>query len=116
MRAFELFSAKDSSHAVALLAQHSVSAKVKVVAGGTDLMADLKFSAHSPNMLVDISRAHDLKHITLTGDGLRIGALVTHTEIMRSPVIRELFPALSTRRTPSARCRRATSAPSAAIW
>ena len=27
-------------------------------------------------------------------DGLAIGALVTHTEIMRSPVIRELFPAL----------------------
>jgi len=94
MRPFELFAAKDSSHAVALLAEHSVNAKVKVVAGGTDLMADLKFSAHSPNILVDISRAHDLKHITLSGDGLRIGALVTHTEIMRSPIIRDLLPAL----------------------
>jgi carbon-monoxide dehydrogenase medium subunit len=64
------------------------------VAGGTDLLADLKFSPHSPNVIVDISRAKDLKNITLTEDGLSIGALVTHSEIMRSPIIREMFPAL----------------------
>jgi CO/xanthine dehydrogenase FAD-binding subunit len=94
MRAFEVFAAKDSSHAVALLAQHAASAKVKVLAGGTDLLADLKFSAHSPDVIVDISRAEDLKHIALTEEGLSIGALVTHSQIMRSPVIREMFPAL----------------------
>src|SRR5271154_1044301 len=94
MRPFELFAAKDSTHAVALLAEHSLTAKVKVLAGGTDLMADLKFSAHSPNVLVDISRAQDLKNILLSEDGLRIGALVTHSEIMRSAVIRDLLPAL----------------------
>jgi CO/xanthine dehydrogenase FAD-binding subunit len=94
MRAFELYSAKDSRDAVALLAQHSAVSKVRVIAGGTDLLADLKFSPHSPNVVVDISRAEDLKSITVTNDGLRIGALVTHTQIMKSPVIRDLFPAL----------------------
>jgi carbon-monoxide dehydrogenase medium subunit len=94
MRAFELFSAKDSRDAVALLAKHSISSKVKVIAGGTDLLADLKFSAHSPNVVVDISRAEDLKSILVTDDGLRIGALVTHSQIMRSLVIQEMFPAL----------------------
>ena len=94
MRPFELFSAKDSRDAVALLAKHSVSCKVKVIAGGTDLLADLKFSPHSPNVVVDISRAEDLKSITLTEEELSIGALVTHSEIMRSPIIREMFPAL----------------------
>src|SRR5579862_4026973 len=94
MRPFELFSAKDSRDAVALLAKHSVSCKVKVIAGGTDLLADLKFSPHSPNVVVDISRAKDLKSITLTEEELSIGALVTHSEIMRSPIIREMFPAL----------------------
>ena len=34
MRAFEVFSAKDSQHAVALLAQHAATSKVKVLAGG----------------------------------------------------------------------------------
>ena len=94
MRAFELFSAKDSRDAVALLAKHSVSSKVRVIAGGTDLLAELKFSPQSPNVVVDISRAEDLKSITLTDDGLSIGAVVTHSQIMQSPIIREMFPAL----------------------
>ena len=94
MRAFELVTAKDSRHAVALLAELSASAKVRVIAGGTDLMADLHFSSHVPDVIVDISRAEDLKNIAMTGEGLSIGALVTHTQIMRSPLIRDMFPAL----------------------
>src|SRR6201997_1864857 len=94
MKSFEFFAAKDSNHAVTLLAQHAVNAKVKIIAGGTDLLADLKFTAHGPDVVIDISRAEDLKNITVTEQGLVIGALVTHTQIMRSPLIRQLFPAL----------------------
>jgi CO/xanthine dehydrogenase FAD-binding subunit len=94
MRAFDFYAAKDSSEAVALLAQHGPA--VKVLAGGTDLLADLKFAAasHAPKVVVDISRADDLRGIETTEQGLRIGSLVTHTEIMGSSVIRDLFPAL----------------------
>ena len=96
MRHFELVTAKDSNHAVMLLAQHSPTAKVRIVAGGTDMMADLKFApaSHCPDLVVDISRADDLKNIVVTDKGLSIGALVTHTQIMRSPLIRDMFPAL----------------------
>src|SRR5688572_32785729 len=92
MRAFEVFSAKDSQHAVALLAQHAATSKVKVLAGGTDLLADLKFapSSHAPAVVVDISRVDDFRGIKQTKEGLSIGALVTHTEIMQSPVIRDM--------------------------
>jgi len=94
MRPFEFYAAKNSSDAVALLAQHGPS--VKVIAGGTDLLADLKFApaSHHPKVVVDISRVDELRGIEVTGAGLRIGSLVTHTEIMRSPVISDLFPAL----------------------
>jgi CO/xanthine dehydrogenase FAD-binding subunit len=96
MRHFELFTAKDSNHAVMLLAQHAAKSKVRIVAGGTDMMADLKFApvSHCPDVVVDISRLDDLKNITMTDKGLSIGALVTHTQIMRSPLIRDNFPAL----------------------
>lgn len=96
MKAFDFVAARDSRHAVALLAERAPTAKVKVLAGGTDLLADLKFAplSHAPDVVIDISRADELKHITMTDDGLQIGALVTHTEIMRSPIIRDLFPAL----------------------
>ena len=92
MKAFGYVSARDIGDAVALLGEHGAAAKI--LAGGTDLLADLKFSADGPGMIVDISRVDELKGIAIVDDGLRIGALVTHTDIMRSPVIRDLFPAL----------------------
>jgi CO/xanthine dehydrogenase FAD-binding subunit len=92
MRAFELVTARDSRHALALLAEHGPS--VKILAGGTDLLVDLKSAPHVPQVIVDISRATDLKSIAVTDAGLSIGALVTHTEIMRSVLIQEMFPAL----------------------
>jgi carbon-monoxide dehydrogenase medium subunit len=96
MRAFDVVTARDARHAVSLLAEHTPTAKVKVLAGGTDLLADLKFasSSHAPQVVVDISRADELRRIAITAEGLSLGALVTHTEIMRSPVIRDMFPAL----------------------
>ena len=91
MRAFEYFTATDSKHAVALLAEH---APARVLAGGTDLLADLKASTHALKTVVDISRATDMRKIEVNARGLCIGALVTHSEIMASKVIREMFPAL----------------------
>lgn len=93
MRAFEYVAARDAGQAVALLAEHGASAKI--LAGGTDLLVELKSASHAPRMIVDISRATDLKNIALTDEGLSIGALVTHTEIMDSQLIRETFPALA---------------------
>jgi CO/xanthine dehydrogenase FAD-binding subunit len=92
MKAFEVVSAKNSAQAVALLAEHGADARV--LAGGTDLLVDLKSAPRVPRVVVDISRAEDLKRIELTEQGLAIGALVTHDRIMRSPLIREMFPAL----------------------
>jgi carbon-monoxide dehydrogenase medium subunit len=93
MRAFELYTATDARHAVALLAEHAGS--VKVLAGGTDLLVELKSAAHVPRAVVDISRAADLKEIAITPRGLAIGALATHSDILRSALVRELCPALA---------------------
>jgi carbon-monoxide dehydrogenase medium subunit len=93
LRPFKLVAARDAREAVALLAQHGPS--VKVLAGGTDLLVDLKSGASAPEVVLDISRAEDLRGIAIGDRGLRIGALVTHTEIARSPLVRELCPALA---------------------
>lgn len=92
MQAFEFLRADSAGHAVELLVAHGPA--VKALAGGTDLMADFKSDTHGIAAVVDISRADDLKGIALTDEGLRIGALATHSEIMASPLIRDLFPAL----------------------
>lgn len=92
MRAFKIVEARDANHAVALLAEYSGS--IKVLAGGTDILVDFKHAPHSPEVVLDITRAEDMKGISMTDAGLRIGALATHTDIMRSPLIRESLPAL----------------------
>ena len=92
MKAFDVVVAKDAQQALALLAMHGAHAKL--LAGGTDLLVDLKSAAHVPDVVVDISRAVDLGGIELTDQGLRIGALATHSAVMDSPLVREHFPAL----------------------
>ena len=93
MRAFEVVTARDAGQAVALLAERGSSARI--LAGGTDLLAEFKFASRVPDLVIDISRAADMKGIAVTSEGLHIGALVTHTEIMRSQPIREMCPALA---------------------
>ena len=92
MKAFGYVAAASAEHAVALLAEHGRFARI--LAGGTDLIVDLKSASDMPGLLIDISRAEDLRSIAVAEDGLHIGALVTHSEIMRSPLIRDMFPAL----------------------
>ena len=91
MQAFKYFIATDARHAVALLAQH---APARLLAGGTDLLPELKASLHTSKTVIDISRVSDMHKIELSERGLSIGALVTHSEIMASAVIRAMFPAL----------------------
>ncbi len=93
MKTFDYVKAKDAGHAVALLAKHGRAAKI--LAGGTDLLVELKSAAHAPDVIIDISRVAGLKGIALTDEGLRLGALVTHSEIIASALIRDVFPGLA---------------------
>jgi len=92
MKPFDYVAARDLAYAVALLAEHGAGAKL--LAGGTDLLVELGAAARVPKVLIDVSRLTELKGVTLDDNGLHIGALATHTDIMRAPVMRELFPAL----------------------
>ena len=46
MKAFGYVSAKDLEHAITLLGEHGVRAKI--LAGGTDLLVELKHAVHNP--------------------------------------------------------------------
>ncbi len=61
----------------------------KVVAGGTDLVMDLKIKRYIPKNIIDISRVKELDYIVDDGDRIRIGALTKLQEIVDSPIIRE---------------------------
>ncbi len=79
--------------ALAILADHQ--GRARVIAGGTDLVPELKKKELQADCLVDISRLPELREITLEGDMLRIGACVTHQQLASSILISEKAAALA---------------------
>ena len=67
-----------------------------VVAGGTVVCTLFNQHLATPKVLIDISRIMDLREIEVSNNGgLLIGALVTHDDILRSPVIGSRAPLLT---------------------
>jgi CO/xanthine dehydrogenase FAD-binding subunit len=73
--------------ALSMLADHEGQARV--IAGGTDLVAQLKKKERKVRCLVDVCRLPELKGIDREDDLIRIGAAVTHQELAVSPLLQE---------------------------
>jgi xanthine dehydrogenase YagS FAD-binding subunit len=68
----------------------------RLSAGNTDLLGCLRDNVFDAKKMVSISGLKDLQGIRKTSDGgLRIGALVTITELAESRVVKENYPALA---------------------
>ena len=87
------FAPADLPEALAVLAAHPQAA---IVAGGTDLVvADRSGKKALPGEIVAISRLMGIDRIVVTDGAVRIGALVSHAQIERSPEIRARCAALA---------------------
>jgi len=56
----------------------------KVLAGGQSLVPLLSMRLAAPSMLVDINALPGLGHVTTASDGVRIGALARHADVLGS--------------------------------
>ncbi|QWE15923.1 xanthine dehydrogenase family protein subunit M [Polynucleobacter sp. AP-Nino-20-G2] len=90
--AFDYAKPKALSEAIGLLSEAGEDARL--IAGGQTLLATLNLRLSEPSVLIDITNIDELKGISLTGNQLRIGALVTHTEIEDSELIAKHAPLL----------------------
>lgn len=63
--------------------------KIFYMAGGTDLMVKIKSNLLKPELLVEISHFDELKGIEEKDGVIRVGALTTHTEMWKSPLIKQ---------------------------
>ena len=69
---------------------------VRLVAGGTDLLLDLRQGRHAPlEALVDVNSIPELQRFEIQDDHLYIGAAVPLNEITESPMVIEHAQALS---------------------
>ena len=90
--AFDYVKPKALSDALSLLKQGGDDAQL--IAGGQTLLATLNMRLSEPSILIDITDLTELKGISVSGDILRIGALVTHTEIEDSDLVAKHAPLL----------------------
>ena len=79
------------AEAARILADEGPSAML--IAGGTDLLPNMKRRHQAPSALVSLRRIEELKHVS-NGSGLSLGAGLTLAEVVHSAVVREKYPGL----------------------
>jgi carbon-monoxide dehydrogenase medium subunit len=68
---------------------------IRVVAGGTDLLVNIKEGLIEPKNLVSLQKIDGLRGIEQKNNKIRIGAMVTPQEISSHPLIAQHLPALA---------------------
>jgi carbon-monoxide dehydrogenase medium subunit len=76
--------------AVALLAR--AKGEARVLAGGTDLLVQIRADVVDPELIVDIKRIPETRRITEEKGGWRIGAAVTGAELREHPRLKQVWP------------------------
>jgi carbon-monoxide dehydrogenase medium subunit len=76
--------------AVALLAKESGDARV--LAGGTDLLVQIRTDVLEPVLIVDIKGIAETRQIREEGGGFRVGAAVTGAELKEHPKLKAVWP------------------------
>jgi carbon-monoxide dehydrogenase medium subunit len=63
--------------------------EVKVLAGGQSLLPVLRLRMAAPDLVVDLGRIPELRGVRDEGDVLAIGAMTTHDDVTREPLVRQ---------------------------
>ncbi len=87
----DYFEPKTITEALSVLAKYGEHANV--IAGGTDIMVDMKYK-EEPGCLVNIKKIPGLDTIQENGASLQMGPLVTIRDIETSRLVRERLPLL----------------------
>ncbi len=90
MTAPTVISPRDLASALDALADLSTAEGpgATLLAGGTDLMVEFRTGRTRPAAVVDLWRVEELRGIAEHEGGLRLGALTTCAELLRSPLVR----------------------------
>ena len=76
--------------AVGLLA--AASGDARVLAGGTDLLVQMRTDVLNPELVIDIKHIPELRQIKEESAGFRIGAAVTGAELKEHPRLKAVWP------------------------
>jgi carbon-monoxide dehydrogenase medium subunit len=89
---FKYFAPTEIPEVLSLLKEYGYDAKV--LAGGQSLVPMMNFRLVQPAVLVDINNIPDLKSIQTHEKGIRLGAMVRHSQVERDSIIEKRVPLL----------------------
>lgn len=90
---FQLARPRTLPDALKQLAEHP--GKIRILAGGTDLLPSMRQKLFEPEHVLDLRQIAELKGIRETEQGIEIGALTTLREIEHSPRLTKDYPVLT---------------------
>jgi carbon-monoxide dehydrogenase medium subunit len=94
MQAFDHFNPQTLDEAYTLLSRYN--GRGKLIAGGTDLMLQLKSGGSAPEAIINLKRLPELQGLDYDQEsGLQLGALTTLLQLTRSPLINQYYPVLA---------------------
>jgi len=85
--AFDYHAPTSVEEAIQLLSSFGSNGDVKVLAGGQSLIPVLRLRLAAPEVIVDLGKIESLRGIREDGDALVIGAMTSHADVARSPVV-----------------------------
>ena len=88
---FEYVAFNDLNKALDFLTEHE---NVKPIAGGTDLVVQMRARKIVPQYVADIEEIPDLRYIQEEDGALRLGALTKIEDLRRSEIVRRYAPSL----------------------
>jgi carbon-monoxide dehydrogenase medium subunit len=93
MNSIEYVKPNDLSDLHRIMAEYE--ARATVIAGGTNLIPDMRNGEKAPGLLLDISDLTELSYIREDNGGIAIGAATTIAEMAASPVLLDNSPILA---------------------
>lgn len=93
MSSFSYQAPDDLSELLALLSEaHQNGHRSQILAGGTDLLVQMKTLDLAPRLLVDIKKVPEVNSINIGDNRIYIGAAVPAYKLTRHPVLKQLLP------------------------
>ena len=84
---FEYLAPTSVEEALSALAEHGDDAKV--LAGGQSLLPVLRMRLNAPEVVIDLSRIESLRGVRDDGDAIVIGAMTSHSDVVKDPLVAE---------------------------
>jgi xanthine dehydrogenase YagS FAD-binding subunit len=92
MKNFDWAEPQNIDQATALLAKGS--GRAAMMAGGTDLITEIKEGVAQPDLVIDLKTVPGLSFINREKDGIHIGAMTTVAELAAHSILRQEYPGL----------------------